>query len=177
MTEHPELADLPRDLPIVERDVVRLVIRDSQDKILLFHTRELSAPELGEWWELPGGGIDAGESYLDAALRELHEETGLVVSADQVGAPTWRRTGSFRHRDKRHVQHEVVVEVTLSVPGPAIDEAGRLDYEKEDYFGFRWWPIAEVIGNTGLFYPRSLPILLSRFLAGEELDEPLELWS
>lgn len=48
-----------------------------------------------------------------------------MVSADQVGAPTWRRTGSFRHRDMRHVQYEVVVEVTLGIPGPGIDEAGR----------------------------------------------------
>jgi 8-oxo-dGTP pyrophosphatase MutT (NUDIX family) len=171
------MVEVPRDLPIVERDVVRLVVRDSTDRILLFHTHETSAPELGEWWELPGGGIDEGETYLEAALRELHEETGIRVSPSQVGAPTWRRVGCFRHRGVRHVQHEVVVEVRLDVLGPNVDESGRLDYEKEDYFDARWWPVADVVDSDERFYPGSLPTLLSRFLAGESLDEPLELWS
>src|SRR3954452_4510432 len=85
--------EIPSDLPIVERDVVRVVVGDGQDRILLFHTREISAPELGEWWELPGGGIDPGETHVDAAVRELREEAGIIVTPEQVGAPTWRRIG------------------------------------------------------------------------------------
>jgi predicted kinase len=36
--------ELPRDLPILERDAVRLVVRDSEDRILLFHTHEVTLP-------------------------------------------------------------------------------------------------------------------------------------
>jgi 8-oxo-dGTP pyrophosphatase MutT (NUDIX family) len=171
------VVELPTDLPIVERDVVRVVLRDGRDRILLFHTREISAPELGTWWELPGGGLDPGETHVDAAVRELREETGLGVTPDQIGPPTWRRIGVFRHRDVRHLQHEVVVEVRLDGPGPRIDESGRLDYELEDYFGYRWWPVREVVESDESFYPGSLPRLLTRFLAAEQLDEPMELWS
>ncbi|NDW46247.1 NUDIX hydrolase [Ruegeria sp. PrR005] len=38
-------------------------------------------------WDLPGGGRDGDETPLDCALRETHEEVGLVVPADQV---IWR---------------------------------------------------------------------------------------
>jgi 8-oxo-dGTP pyrophosphatase MutT (NUDIX family) len=171
------VVEIPSDLPIVERDVVRVVVRDGRDRILLFHTREISAPELGTWWELPGGGLDPGETHVDAAVRELREETGITVAPEQVGPPRWRRIGVFRHRDVRHLQHEVVVQVRLDGAGPQIDESGRLDYELEDYFDCRWWPARDVLESEEMFYPRSLPQLLERFLMGEQLDEPVELWS
>jgi putative (di)nucleoside polyphosphate hydrolase len=38
---------------------------------------------VGKWWQMPQGGIDAGEDVQAAAFRELQEETG-VTSADYL---------------------------------------------------------------------------------------------
>lgn len=35
-------------------------------------------------WELPGGGLHAGEDPTEGACRELREETGLVITPDQL---------------------------------------------------------------------------------------------
>ncbi|SCF24501.1 NUDIX hydrolase [Micromonospora mirobrigensis] len=169
--------DLPDDLPVIERRAVRLVVLDGDGRVLLFHTRDPDHPRLGIWWELPGGGMDPGETYVDTALRELREETGIRATADQLGPPTWRRRASFVHRQLRHVQDEVVLTVRLVGPGPDADGAERLDYEVEDYFGFRWWPVAEIVAGSARFYPGRLPTLVEDFLAGERIDEPFELWS
>ncbi|MEV0158092.1 NUDIX domain-containing protein [Micromonospora sp. NPDC050686] len=169
--------ELPDDLPVVRRRAVRLVVLDDDQRVLLFHTHDPDHPRLGTWWELPGGGMDPGETYVDTALRELREETGIRATADQLGPPAWRRRASFIHRQWRHLQDEVVMTVRLDGPGPDVDGAERLDYELEDYFGFRWWPVEEILTSPARFYPGRLPALLGGFLAGDEIDEPFELAS
>jgi 8-oxo-dGTP pyrophosphatase MutT (NUDIX family) len=168
---------VPGDLPVVRRNAVRLVVLDDRGQVLLFRTRDPVRPEVGLWWELPGGGTDPGETYVDTAIRELREETGFVVGPDRVGAPTWRRQATFRHRQRRHVQDEVVMTVRLDGVAPAIDESQRMDYETEDYIDFAWWPVADVVASRDRFYPGRLPGLITAFLAGESIDEPFEFWS
>ena len=71
----------------------------------------------------------------------------------------------------------MVVSITLNELGPPIIEDERLDYEKEDYFDFQWWTVADIQASEARFYPGQLPQLLSSFLRGEEINEPFELWS
>jgi len=161
----------------VERSVVRAVVLDNREQVLLFHTRDPTYPELGTWWELPGGGLEPGETFRAAAVRELAEEAGLVVLPADVGDATWRRRATFRYRGERRVNNEVIVLIRLPTAGPAVDGTGRVDFEDEDYFDFRWWPVKELTASRDRFYPGRLPELLGPFLAGEQIDEPFEHWS
>ncbi|GAA2344766.1 NUDIX domain-containing protein [Dactylosporangium salmoneum] len=49
--------------------------------VLLLHSRDPAYPELGRWWELPGG-IDPGGTFREAAVRDLAEQAGIVVTPD-----------------------------------------------------------------------------------------------
>ena len=52
------------------------------------------------WWGLPGGHVEIGESAQDAVVREVLEETGLVVEI-------MRLVGVYSHPDGAHSVHSV----------------------------------------------------------------------
>lgn len=47
-------------------------------RVLLAHRRDIN------WWNLPGGGMEAGETVDEALRREVYEETGLIVEIEQL---------------------------------------------------------------------------------------------
>jgi len=165
--------DLSYDL---ERSCVRVVLRDRAGRILLFRA-VLESRAAEHWWELPGGGIEPGESYQQTAVREIREETGLEISAAEVGPPRWRRSATWTARGIRRLQHEVVVPVQLDADAPPVTDGGRTAEELEEYVEARWWNVADVLASTERFYPGRLPELLPAFLAGAELTEPFERWN
>ncbi|MHA6623899.1 NUDIX hydrolase [Pseudonocardia sichuanensis] len=52
---------------------VTVAVRDDSGRLLLIHKMD------NDRWALPGGGHDPGESIVQTAVREVHEETGLRV--------------------------------------------------------------------------------------------------
>lgn len=52
---------------------VTAAVRDAEGRLLLIHKID------NDLWALPGGTVDLGESVADAAVREVCEETGMVV--------------------------------------------------------------------------------------------------
>ena len=59
------------NLPL--RDGVGIVVLNKSNKV--FVGKRIDNPK--NFWQMPQGGIDPGENYLSAALRELEEETGI----------------------------------------------------------------------------------------------------
>jgi 8-oxo-dGTP pyrophosphatase MutT (NUDIX family) len=56
----------------------------SEAAAVLLTRRAAGLRRHGGQWALPGGSIDAGESAVQAALRELHEEVGLALGTEAV---------------------------------------------------------------------------------------------
>jgi len=136
-------------------------------------------PEIGEWWELPGGGLEAGESYAETAVREIREETGfevdLAVLPDQ---PRWTRDSTYVRRHVRTWQHEVVLVARVAGRAPVPAREGRTAEELQEYVGHRWWAVQDVLAAAGTrFFPGRLPELLPGFLDGDVIDEPFDLWN
>ena len=62
---------------------VSVAVIDTRGWILL-QERDEHAPVYPDMWGLPGGGLDPGEDYRTAAVRELAEETGLHVTREEL---------------------------------------------------------------------------------------------
>ncbi|HEY1617788.1 MAG TPA: NUDIX domain-containing protein [Streptosporangiaceae bacterium] len=160
----------------LERSAVRAVVQDRGGRVLLFRAF-LDSRSDQVWWELPGGGIEPGETHLDAVIRELREETGLEVTPGQVSEVRWRRSATWLGRGIRRLQHEVVVGVRIDADRPEITDGGRTVQELEEYSGAEWWTPEQIMASTERFYPGRLPVLLPGFLAGQFTDEPFERWN
>ena len=60
-----------RNLPL--RNGVGIVVLNKNNKV--FVAKRIDNPK--NFWQMPQGGIDAGENFLSAAYRELEEETSI----------------------------------------------------------------------------------------------------
>jgi 8-oxo-dGTP pyrophosphatase MutT (NUDIX family) len=69
---------------------VSVLVFDDQGRVLLLRHRE------GDQWTTPGGMVEPHESPADAAVREMWEETGLLVELTRLvgvfGGPLWSQT-------------------------------------------------------------------------------------
>jgi len=63
-------------------------------EVLLLQDRDPARPSILRWGTV-GGAVDPGESLVDAALRELREETGIAASARALTEPIHRGTYRF----------------------------------------------------------------------------------
>src|SRR5690349_1617301 len=81
--------DAESSSPIFRIGVFALIFNLEQ-KILLSHRRDI------DWWNLPGGGMEVGETVDEALCREVREETGLEVKVEQL-------TGVYSKPQKQEV--------------------------------------------------------------------------
>ena len=81
-TQDPLSADQIAALPY--RPCVGLVIINREG--LIFAGQRFDSPQPA--WQMPQGGIDPGETPMQAGLRELHEETGLSDDLVELIAET-----------------------------------------------------------------------------------------
>lgn len=101
----------------------------------------------GEWWTLPGGGIDFGEDPADAVVREVHEETGLDCT---LGEPIWIGSARrFVHRephggptDLHSVRLVYDAWVPADAPEPRVVEVDGSTVEA------RWVPLEDVLSGA-----------------------------
>lgn len=141
------------------RPAARILLVDDAGRVLLFRFVVADRPP---FWCTPGGALEPGESYAEAARRELIEETG--IDADP-GLEVARRVVQFVTIEGDPVDaDERYFRVRAVAPDIACD--GHTALERRVMQQWRWFTAADIAAHDEAIFPEDLIDLLA-------LPEPL----
>jgi len=145
------------------RPATRAIVVDEEDRVLLvcFDFGHAAVADR-RVWAMPGGGIEDGETDVQAIRRELLEEAGLAEF--EVGPLVWTRTHIV---PLGHGRWDGQTERYYLVRTPAFEPEPRLSWEElraENVIDVRWWMLEELEAAETEFAPRRLPSLVRSLL-------------
>ena len=114
--------------------VVKVVIKSDRGNILL------AKPNYKKSWQLPGGGVDDGESPEEAAIREVREELSLNLALD-----------SLQLKGTIYKQDEELLFLVYEA-GEVISEDTQLHVEEGEITDFQFAPVSDVAPLLSDYY-------------------------
>lgn len=150
----------PSPVPDRMRTSARVVLLDDAGRVLLLRGHDPATPD-SHFWFTVGGAVEPGESLLDAAIREVTEETGLHVEPEQVFGPMWRRVAVFPFNGEVLHSEELFFAVQVPAFEPGAD--GFTELERRMHLEHRWFDpsgVRELVQSGESVYPQDLPQLL-----------------
>jgi 8-oxo-dGTP diphosphatase len=134
------------------RQAGRAILRDAMGRVLLIR---FVIPNM-TFWATPGGGVEPGETLLQAAQRELQEELGITVA---LAGPIHTATGIFEF------EGEMIENTDHFFHGrwdgnPHL--SGITASESAVLTEARWWTMEELENTRDEVFPRDLVTVLRR---------------
>ena len=119
----------------IHRDIVGPFIFSSDHKILVGKAGVYK----GEW-VIPGGGVEPGETRLEALRRETLEETGIDLKGAKVEEVPWGAITGSSEKTLRDTDERVHVEMKFYNYLVQLDElASKIKLSEEDDFSEATW--------------------------------------
>jgi 8-oxo-dGTP pyrophosphatase MutT (NUDIX family) len=115
------------------------MVFDAAGRVLLIRCVAMRSDGEFRFWLTPGGEIEAGETPMDAARRELREELGLTV---EVVGPVYTEATQFEHQGEMRDNVDFVFRARCEADAPALE--GVTTDEIELMKEIRWWTAEEI---------------------------------
>lgn len=145
----------------IHRVTARVLPVSPSGTILLLHEQDPAQP--GElYWSTIGGAADAGESLPEAGVRELREETGIVVGPDRLTAPVHRGLQAYSWDGVDYVADSTYFVLPLD-EGVEVNFACLEPEEVGNILAAEWWTPSAL--SSTAFRPPALPQIMATALS------------
>lgn len=161
---------------MLRRSAARVILLDEADRVLLVRGHDVDAPGRS-WWFTIGGGIDAGEDARTAAVRELHEETGVRLATTDLVGPVCTRSALFDFAARTCRQDEELFVARVRAADTELSTAGWTDVERDVIDELRWFTLDELAAVTIEVFPAGLADLVRDVLVWDGSTRHLGLVS
>ena len=140
------------------RPAARLLMLDPLGAVLLFR---FDPPGVRSFWATPGGAVDPGESYNEAARREMLEETGWALDP---GPEVAQRDASFTTIEGERVWSDERYYL-VRVPERRIATEGHTALEQAVMQHHHWWTLGELRASKEVIFPADLADMVDTLMA------------
>lgn len=140
------------------RRAARIIVLEPDGRALMFR---YDVPGRDAFWVTAGGECDPGESFEDAARRELFEETGIVADP---GPQIAQMTPEFVTVEGEPVQADERF-FLVRVSQARIDTSGHTELERALMTQHRWFTLAELESWKEAVYPVELADMIRFHIA------------
>jgi 8-oxo-dGTP pyrophosphatase MutT (NUDIX family) len=147
-------------------------MQNSRNELLLFKFVFTFLADYNVVWITPGGKLEEGETFEEALIREVYEETGFIIS--DIPNQIFYRNKLFKMKTGDAVASEERY-FLIYTDKLHISKENWTQNEIKHTEAWKWWSLDELMQSSEIFFSEKIIDLMTFVFNGQFSDIPVEI--